>query len=56
MKANLKYFAGLAMVAMFTGCVSGPGPVTVGGSDDFGRLSTKIEPQDIRETVEHMTE
>ncbi len=56
MKANISYFAGIAMLAVFTGCVSGPGPVVVGGANDFGRLSTKIEPQDIRLTVEHMTE
>ena len=53
MKANISYFAGLAMLAVLTGCVSGPGPVVVGGPNDFGQISTKIEPQDIRVTVEH---
>ena len=56
MKANISYFAGLAMLAVLTGCVSGPGPVVVGGPNDFGQISTKIEPQDIRVTVEHMAE
>ena len=56
MKANINFFAGLALLAAFTGCVSGPGPVMVGNPDDTRRLTTKIEPQDIRLTVELLTE
>jgi uncharacterized protein (TIGR02722 family) len=46
----------MAVFAVFTGCVSGPGQVVVGGPDDFRQLSSKIDPQDIRLTVEHMAE
>ena len=56
MKVNTSFLVGLAMLAVFTGCVSGPGPVVVGGPDDFRQISTRIEPQDIRLTVEHMVE
>ena len=56
MKANINFFAGLAMLAVLMGCVSGPGQVMVGNPDDTRRLTTKIEPQDIRLTVEKMTE
>ena len=56
MKANINFFAGLVLLAAFSGCVSGPGPVMVGNPDDPRRLTTKIEPQDIRLTVEKMTE
>jgi len=56
MKANINFFAGMAMLAVLMGCVSGPGQVMVGNPDDTRRLTTKIEPQDIRLTVEKMTE
>ena len=56
MKANINFFLGLSLLAVFTGCVSGPGAVVVGRPDDFHQLSTKIDPQDINLTVEHMTE
>ena len=56
MKANINFFAGLAMPAVLRGCVSGPGQVMIGNPDDTRRLTTKIEPQDIRLTVEKMTE
>lgn len=56
MKANISCFAGIAMLAVLTGCVSGPGPIGPVDPNSHGRISTKIEPQDIRETVEHMTE
>lgn len=56
MKASINVFAGLAMLAMFAGCVSGHGPVVVGNPDDTRSLTTRIEPQDIRNTVEKMTE
>jgi len=56
MKANINFFAGLAMLAVLMGCVSGPGQVMIGNPDDTRRLTTKIEPQDIRLTVEKMTE
>ena len=56
MKSNFNFLAGLAMLAVLMGCVSGPGQVMVGNPDDTRRLTTKIEPQDIRLTVEKMTE
>ena len=56
MNAKINFFAGLAMLAVLMGCVSGPGQVMVGNPDDTRRLTTKIEPQDIRLTVEKMTE
>ena len=56
MKANINFFAGLALLAAFTGCASGPGPVIVGNPDDTPSITTRIEPQDIRLTVEKMTE
>jgi len=56
MKVNTSVLAGMAVFAVFTGCVSGPGQVVVGGADDFRQLSSKIDPQDIRLTVEHMAE
>ena len=56
MKASFNFFAGLTLLAAFTGCVSGHGPVVVGNPDDTRPLTTRIEPQDIRNTVEKMTE
>jgi len=56
MKANINFFAGLVLLSAFTGCVSGPGPVIVGSPDDTRRLTTKIEPQDIRITVLKMAD
>ena len=56
MNANINFFAGLVLLAVFTGCASGPGPVIVGNPDDTPQMTTRIEPQDIRLTVEKMTE
>ena len=56
MKASFNFFTGLTLLAAFTGCVSGHGPVVVGNPDDTRPLTTRIEPQDIRNTVEKMTE
>lgn len=56
MKSSISFFAGLTAFAAITGCVSGPGPVIVGNPDDTPSITTKIEPQDIRNTVEKMTE
>jgi len=56
MKTSFNFFAALALLAAFTGCVSGHGPVVVGSPDDVRSLTTRIEPQDIRNTVEKMTE
>ena len=56
MKENIHFFVGLALFAMCTGCATGHGPVMVGSPDDVRPLTTKIEPQDVRVTVEKMTE
>ena len=56
MKANIYFFVGLTLFAMCTGCATGHGPVYVGNPDDIRPLTTKIEPQDVRVTVEKMTE
>ena len=56
MKASIHFFVGLALFAMCTGCATGHGPVYVGNPDDIRPLTTKIEPQDVRVTVEKMTE
>ncbi len=56
MKANIYFFVGLTLFAMCTGCATGHGPVYVGNPDDVRPLTTKIEPQDVRVTVEKMTE
>ena len=56
MKANIYFFVGLTLFAMCTGCATGHGPVYVGNPDDVRPLTTKIEPQDVRVTVEKMAE
>ena len=56
MKTNIYFFVGLTLFAMCTGCATGHGPVYVGNPDDVRPLTTKIEPQDVRVTVEKMTE
>ena len=56
MKGYIHFFVGLALLAVCTGCASGHGPVIVGSPDDTRSLTTKIEPQDVRATVEKMTE
>ena len=56
MKVYIHFFVGLALFAVCTGCASGHGPVIVGNPDDTRSLTTKIEPQDVRATVEKMTE
>ena len=56
MKASIYFFVGLTLFAMCTGCATGHGPVYVGNPDDIRPLTTKIEPQDVRVTVEKMAE
>ena len=56
MKTSIYFFVGLTLFAMCTGCATGHGPVYVGNPDDVRPLTTKIEPQDVRVTVEKMTE
>ena len=56
MKTSIYFFVGLTLFAMCTGCATGHGPVYVGNPDDVRPLTTKIEPQDVRVTVEKMAE
>ena len=55
MKNSLKLTATAALVVVATGCATGR-PRVVEGELDRGTLTTRIEPQDIRRTVEAMAE
>ena len=55
MKTSLKFVAAVSFVVVATGCATGR-PHVVEGELDRGTLTTRIEPQDIRRTVEAMAE